>query len=62
LNLSMFLCQPVFNSVKSYGYQLWCVIFKKQNETSGFIAATLYFSPFEPMSELFTQVYTFLYK
>ena len=43
LSLSMFLYQPFFNSIKSYGYQLWCVILKKQNENSGFIAATLYF-------------------
>jgi hypothetical protein len=41
--LSICLCQPVFNSIKSYGFQLWCVILKKQNENSGFIAATLYF-------------------
>ncbi len=42
LILSMFLCQPVFNLIKSYGFQLWCVISKKLNENSGFIAATLY--------------------
>ncbi len=42
LILSMFLYQPFFNSIKSYGFQLWCVILKKQNENSGFIAATLY--------------------
>ncbi len=42
LILSMFLCQHVFNTIKSYGFQLWCVKSKKLNENSGFIAATLY--------------------
>jgi hypothetical protein len=38
----MFLCRPVFTSIKSDGFQLCCVILKQHIKNSGFIPATLY--------------------
>jgi hypothetical protein len=40
--LSMFLCRPVFTSIKSDGFQLCCVILKQRIKNAGFIPATLY--------------------
>ncbi len=40
--LYKYLCTYVFTSIKSDDFQVCCVISKKEEKNSGFIAATLY--------------------